>query len=195
MAIIEPNVANVFAGPTVLYLAPAHTAPPSLASVPSANQWTTAGFQPCGYTEDGWEFVTTPSVKDFTPDEAISPIIQLVTGIKVEIKGTLWENTLENLSKAIALATLSDPALGIKTLSVGSGNPLAEYALGFQGPAPGGQTDRVINVWRVNVTSAISQKYQRKDISKLACTFTALTDSTKPAGSDVYQVVDFNAGS
>ena len=29
----EPNAANVFAGPTVLYTAPAATAPPSLASL------------------------------------------------------------------------------------------------------------------------------------------------------------------
>lgn len=191
----EPNSANVFAGPTALYLAAAATAPPSLATLPAASAWTTAGYSLVGYTDSGVEFVTTPSVKDIIPDEVISPILQLVTGVKVEIKATLLEPTLENLQRAIALSALTNPGLGIKTLSIGSGNPLKEFALGFQGPAPGGATDRVITVWRVNVSSAIAQSYQRKDVAKLACVFSALADSTKASGRDIYEVTDFNAGS
>lgn len=193
--IIEPNVSNIIAGPTVLYLAAAGTAPPSLASIPAASDWLTAGFKPCGYSENGVDFVTTPSVKDFTPDESLAPVKQLVQGLKVEVKIALWESHLENLERAISMSLLSNPGTGIKTLSVGSGNSLKEFALGFQGAGPGGLLARVVNVWRVNVTSPTTQSYQRKDISKLPSTFSALTDSTKAPGRDVYEITDFNAGS
>lgn len=191
----EPNVANVFAGPTALYLAAVGTAPPSLATPPADADWLTAGFKRLGYTDSGVDLVSTPSVKDITPDETISPILQIITGVKADFKVTLYEATIENLNRAIALTALTNPGSGIKTLGLGSGNPLITWALGFQGPAPGGATDRVIVAWRVQVTSAITQSYQRKDISKLACTFSALADSSQASSQDVYKVVDFNAGS
>jgi hypothetical protein len=194
--IVEPNTANVFAGPTVLYLAPAHTAPPSLATIPpTSTDWTTAGFAAVGYTSDGVEFSTTPAVKPIVPDEVISPVLQIITDLKFEVKAKLLERHLENLARATAMATLTNPGTGVKTLNVGSGNPLAEYVLGFQGPAPGGPTDRVIIVWRVQVISAVSQHYMRKDAPTLDCTFSALADSTKPSTQDVYQITDFAAGS
>jgi hypothetical protein len=191
----EPNAANVFAGPTVTYLAAAGTAPPSLATQPTPATWIAAGYNPIGYTENGVDFISTPSVKDIIPDEVITPILQIITGIKAEIKVVLFEPTLENLERAIGLSFLTNPGTGIKTLGLGSGNPLKTFRLGFQGAAPGGAAARVIVAWRVQVISAITQSYQRKDVSKLACTFSALTDSTQPVASDVYLVTDFNAGS
>lgn len=191
----EPNVANVFAGPTVTYLAPAGTAPPSLATQPSPATWIAAGYSPIGYTENGVDLVSTPSVKEIIADESISPLIYLVTAIKAEIKVTLFEASIENLARAISCTVLTNPGTGIKTLGLGSGNPLVAFRLGFQGAAPGGQGSRVIVAWRVQVTSAITQSYQRKDISKLACTFSALSDSSQATTEDVYKVTDFNAGS
>lgn len=191
----EPNAANVFAGPTALYLATVGTAPPSLAALPADSDWITAGWKRLGYSDSGVDIVSTPTVKDIIPDEVISPILQIITAVKAEFKVTLYEPTIENLSRAIALTALTNPGSGIKTLGLGSGNPLITWALGFQGPAPGGATARVIVAWKVQVISAITQSYQRKDISKLACTFSALTDSTQASSQDVYKVVDFNAGS
>lgn len=191
----EPNVANVFAGPTVTYLAPAGTAPPSLATQPSPATWIAAGYSPIGYTDNGVDFISTPSVKDVIPDEVITPILQIITGIKAEIKVTLFEPTLENLERAIGLSFLTNPGTGIKTLGLGSGNALKIFRLGFQGAAPGGQAARVIIAWRVQVVSAITQSYQRKDVAKLACTFSALSDSSQASTEDVYKVTDFNAGS
>lgn len=189
----EPNAANVFAGPAVLYVAAVGTAPPSLAALPIATDWS--AWQALGYTETGIELVTTPSVKDITPDEEISPVLQLVTAVKVEVKATLMECTIENLSRAISLSVLVNPGTGIKTLSYGSGNSLQQFAIGIQGPAPGGASDRVITVWKANLVSASTQAYSRKSEAKLAVVFTALADSTKLAGRNIYEVTDFNAGS
>jgi len=180
-----------------MWIAASGTPPPSFATKPANADWIAAGFRAVGYTESGVDIVTTPATKDFTPDEAIAPILTTVTGIKVEVKATLWETNLENINVATALSSLSNPGLGIKTLSVGSGNPLLEWAIGIQSASPGQNFSdgSVTMVWRVNVTSAISLNRSRKDIAKLACTFNALTDSSKSSGVDVYETIDFTAGS
>lgn len=191
----EPNVSNLTAGPSVLYLAASGTAFPSLAAKPTPTNWATAGFLAVGFTESGIECLETPSVKDITPDEMITVAKQIPTGIKYEIKMTLLEATIENLNRALAFASLSNPGLGIKTLSVGSANALQEFALGIQGPSVGGSDDRVVTVWRVNSLAAVGNSYTRKDVTKVPVTFTALADTTKATNRDVYEIVDFNAGS
>lgn len=203
MSTVEPNASNIFAGAVAIYLAAAATAiplaagspPPFFTAKPAAADWLSAGFARVGYTEDGFTLISTPSTKDFTPDELIVPALTIVTANKAEAKCTLWEPTLDNLKRAIALTTLSNPGLGIKTLGLGSGNPLSEFVMACQGPSPNGVDTRVAVLWRVNVVSAITQQSRRGDISKLACSFNALSDSTKPTGYDVYAITDFNAGS
>jgi hypothetical protein len=190
----EPNVANVIIGPAVIYAAVYGTAFPALTTKPTASSWVSP-WTPLGYTESGVSLSESPATKDFTPDETITPIKKIVTGIGGEVKFTLWEATLENLSKALALASLANPGTGIKTLSVGSGNPIVEYALGIQGAGVGAADGRIITIFRAVSVSAVDQVYSRKDITKLACTFTMLADSTKASTQDVFQVVDFGAGS
>jgi hypothetical protein len=191
----EPNSANVFAGAVVVYAAPAGTAPPSLASQPTPAQWLSAGFSPVGYTDTGCELVSTPAVKDVIPDESISPVLQIITSVKAEMKVTLIEATIENLNRAIGLTLFTNPGLGIKTLGLGSGNPLVFWRMALQGPSPGGAASRVVIAWRTQVISAITQAYSRKSESKLACAFSCLTDSSQPVGSDIWQITDFGVGS
>jgi hypothetical protein len=191
----EPNAANVFAGPAVLYVAPAATPPPTLTTPPTATTWGAAGFQAVGYSDDGVEFVTTPGVKPIVPDEVISPVLQIITDLKVEVKMKLLERHIENLARVTAMSLLTNPGTGTKTMAVGSGNPLTEFVLGFQGPSPSGASNRVIMVWRAQIISAITAKYQRKDVPAFDVTWSALSDSTKAATRDVYEVTDYNAGS
>ena len=191
----EPSASNIIAGPVSIYLAATGTAFPSLATAPAAADWATAGFKAVGYTEAGAEITDTPTVLAVKPDEVIGVAKQFPTDLKTEIKLTLLEATLENWSRAVALASLSNPGSGTKTMSVGSGNPLQEFALGLQGTGPGGANDRVATIWRVNSLAAVTVNFARKKNSVIAVTFTALVDSTKSSGYDVYQVVDFNAGS
>jgi len=191
----EPNSANVFAGPVVLYSAPAHTPPPTLTTPPTSTTWTAAGFKAVGYTGDGVEVTNTPGVKPIVPDEAISPVLQIITDIKLEVKAKLLERHIENLALATGLSILTNPGTGTKTMGVGSGNALPEFVLGFQGPSPSGVMNRVMVVWRAQVVSASTQHYMRKDVPSLDVTFSALTDSTQAATEDVYKVIDYNAGS
>lgn len=193
---IEPNALQLVIGPIIIYFAPSPATFPTLtAAAPNDAAWTTAGFSRVGYTEDGASISSTPSTKDFIPDELITPAKTVITGVKAELKMTLWENTLENLERAVGLSLLTNPGTGIKTLGFGSGNVLKEYAIGLQTPGIGGPASRVYTIWRANSVSTIEQKYTRKDISKIACTFNLLTDSTKPTAQDVFGIVDFNAGS
>lgn len=191
----EPNAANVFAGATKLFLAPAATAPPTLTTPPTDTTWGTAGFLNIGYTDDGVDIISTPGVKPIVPDEVISPVLQIITDLKVEVKTKMLERHIENLAKVTPMASLSNPGTGTKTMSVGSGNPLVEYVLGFQGASPSGAMNRVMMVWRVQQISAITQHYMRKDVPPFDVTFSALSDSTKAVGRDVYEVTDYNAGS
>jgi hypothetical protein len=192
---VEPNVANVFSGPAAIYIAPYPATFPTLTAKPTAADWATAGFTRVGYTEAGLDVTVTPSTKDIIADESIVPLKTLITAIKVEAKCTLMEATLENLERTVALSVISNPGTGIKTLSVGSGNSLKEFALGMQGPGPGGADDRVFCLWRSNVTSATTQSYKRADVSKIAATFNGLSDSTKATTVDVCECIDYNAGS
>jgi hypothetical protein len=191
----EPNSAQVFAGPVVVYLAPGGTAPPSLAAQPTPSNWLSAGFSPVGYTDTGAELVSTPAQKDVIPDEVISPVLQIITSVKAELKVVLLEATIENLNRAIGLTQFTNPGLGIKTLGLGSGNPLVFWRIGLQGPSPGGAASRVILAWRTQVISAVTQSYSRKTESKLACAFSCLSDSSQPVGQDVWLITDFGVGS
>lgn len=192
----EPNVANALVGQVLLYVAPTGTAFPVLTTTaPNDAAWIAAGFRQLGYTESGATIDSNVSKKDFTPDETIVPILTTITGVGAEVKATLWEAHLENLVFAMPLTVLTNPGTGIKTMSLGSGNPLKQWAVGLQGAGPGGPTSRVWTVWKVQSVSTTSVGMTRKDISKVAITMSALTDSTKATTRDVFDVVDFNAGS
>lgn len=190
------DAANVIAGPGVMYLAASGTAIPSLASLPVT--WT--GFTSPGYTDDGVEFVYTPTFKDITVDEEMAPVQKILVGEKLEINVKMAESTLINLQKAIAGSSLVQGA-SVSTLYLGSPNSTTEWVLGFQGPAPGleanaGTLGRVIIVYRVKATAAVTFKYQRKDKIIYNVKFEALADSTQSAGQRLSKIVDFNpAGS
>ena len=100
---VEPNVANVFAAPALIYVAPYQTTFPSLAAKPTAADWATAGFRRIGYTEAGMDITVTPATKDVIADESITPLDTLITGIKVEAKTTMMESSLENLEIAVSM--------------------------------------------------------------------------------------------
>lgn len=191
----EPTAQNVIVGPVVLYIAAYGTGFPALTAKPTASSWTTAQFSLMGYTEDGASLNITPAKKDFTPDELLTPIKTIPTGLTGELKVTLWETNAENLQRVIAMSTVANPGTGIKTVSVGSGNPLQEWAIGVQGAGVGAADGMVWTIFRATSVSAVEIKKTRKDISKLAATFTLLSDSTRANTSDVAQIIDFSAGS
>lgn len=184
------DVANVIAGSGQLFLAPSGTALPALTSLPVT--WT--NFTSPGYTDDGVEFVYTPTFKDITVDEEMAPVQKLLTAEKLEINVKLAETTLQNLVKAIAGASLVEGA-GISTLYLGSASSPSQWVLGFQGPAPlaNGNATRIIVVYRVIGTAAVTAKYQRKDKVIYNVKFEALADSTQSAGQRLCKMIDYNS--
>jgi hypothetical protein len=184
------DATNVIAGSGIMYLAPAGTAVPSIASLPIT--WT--GFDSPGYTDDGVEFVYSPTFKDITVDEEMSPVDKLLTAEKLEVNVKLAETTLKNLQKAIAGSSLVE-GVGISTLYLGSASSTQEWILGFVGPAPlaNGNASRVILLWRVKATAAVTFKYQRKDKVIYTVKFEALADSTKSAGQRLAKIQDYNS--
>lgn len=191
----EPNQQNVIVGPIVLYVAPYGTAFPSLVAKPTASSWTTAGFSLVGYTADGAELTITPAKKDFTPDETLTPIKSIPTGLTGELKVTLMESHLENIQRVTAMSIIANPGTGIKTVSIGSGNALTEWSIGVQGQGVGAVDGMVWTIFRATSVSAVALKKTRKDITQLAATFTLLSDSTRANTLDVAQIIDFSAGS
>jgi hypothetical protein len=196
------DAANVIVGSGTAYYAPKGTALPSLTTIPSASTWTSAGFTPFGYTDDGVQFTHTPTFKEIEVDEEMAAIDNRLIKEKLEVGIKLAESTLLNLAVAIPGSTLTEGPT-TSTLTVGSpSNPeLGEYVLAFQGPAPGSETNagtlgRVIVVYRVKNTAAVTHHAQRKDKVIYAVKFDAMADSSKSAGQRLYEVIDYNpAGS
>ena len=196
------QTANVIAGSGALYLAPSGTALPTLTTMPTDSTWTGAGFTGSGYTDDGVTFVYTPQVKDIEVDEEMSPVQILLVGEKLEVELKFAEVTLNNLLRSIAGSSLVEGS-GVSTLYLGS--PLQanvqQYVAGFMGPAPGteanaGVTGRVIVIYRLVATAAVTMHWQRKDKLVYNVKFTALANSTQTAGQKLGYITDYNqAGS
>jgi len=202
MSVPQFQASNVIAGAGFMYLAPAGTAIPDLSTMPTDSTLQSAGFVPSGYTDDGVQFTYTPQTKDIDVDEEMSPVQILLIGEKLEINLKFAEVTLNNLLRAIAGSSLVEGA-GISTLYLGSPaqSSVQEYVAIFMGPAPGteanaGTTGRVIAVYRIKSTGAVTHHAQRKDKVVYAVKFTALADSTKSAGQRLAKIIDYNqAGS
>lgn len=196
------DAANVIVGSGTAYIAPKGTALPALTSQPTASTWTSAGFTPVGYTDDGVSITYTPTFKDIDVDEEMAPVDKRLIAEKLEVSIKLAEATLLNLLTAIPGGTLTDGP-SVSTLTIGSpSNPdQGEFVIGFQGPAPGLETNagtlgRVFVVYRVKQVAAVTHHAQRKDKVIYAVKFDALADSSRAAGNRLMEVIDYNpAGS
>jgi hypothetical protein len=196
------DAANVIVGSGQAYIAPKGTALPTLTTQPTESTWTSAGFIPFGYTDDGVMITYTPTYKDIDVDEEMAPIDKRLIAEKLEVTVKLAEATLLNLLTAIPGGTLTEGAT-TSTLTVGSPSDpdQGEFVLAFQGPAPGleanaGTMGRVFVIYRVKNSSAVSHHAQRKDKVIYSVKFDALAQSANAAGNRLMEVIDYNpAGS
>lgn len=187
------NVANVIAGSALLYLAPKGTALPSLLTHPI--NWAGASFDTIGYTSTGVQLIYTPTFKDITVDEEMSPVNQILSAEKAEVKVDLAEATIQNLQKVITGSTLTPAGGGRQILTFGSPTQaqVTEWVLGFEGPSPEGSDTAVGILYRVKNTAAVTIHYQRADKVVYSVTWTALADSTKPSGQRLGQIDYYTA--
>lgn len=193
---------NVIVGYGFLYTAPKGTALPSLVTQPNAAAWASAGFAQAGYTDDGVTFEYEPTFKDIVVDESMSVIDKKLIGEKLLVSVKMAEATLLNLAASIAGSTISENAT-TTTLTLGNpSNPSAgEIVIAFQGPAPVSQAGintlgRVFVVYRAKAIAKVSYHAQRKDKVVYNVQWEALADSTKAAGGQLSEIIDWNpAGS
>jgi hypothetical protein len=188
---------NVIVGSGIMYTAPKGTALPTLTTKPTPSTWASASFTASGYTDDGVTYTYTPTFKLIEVDESMSPIDIRLIGEKLEITVKLAEVTLLNLKASIAGSTLTENAT---TSTLTLGNPTdpsqGEIVLAFQGPAPTtivptGVDARVFVVYRAKSTAAVSYHAQRKDKVVVTVKFEALADSTKAAGNQLSEIIDY----
>ena len=193
----EPDATQVVAGHGTLYVAPLGTTLPTLDSTPGEYPvvWP-AGWVQVGYTDDGIDMVYTPTVKDITVDEEMSPVAKLLTEEKMSIEAKLAEATLANLNRAISASTYTDDSAGAGKAQVfKAGSGVINYVMvGVQGPAPGTNLARVIIVYKAVATAAVQMKMQRKDKVVIPVKFEGVADSTKPAGQRLFEIVDIAQG-
>jgi hypothetical protein len=135
-----------------------------------------------GYTENGFELVTTPVVKEITPVELIAPALQIITGAKVGTKFVLMEPSQKTCGVRWAC-----PRSGIKTIGLGSGGALNELVIACQGHARSGHGGLAHQC-----SQRSDRQFKAQGITKLACTFLALSDSSKAPGYDVFIVEDYS---
>jgi hypothetical protein len=190
----EPTATQIIAGPATLYVAPVGTTLPATSSPATWPPVWPAGWAKVGYTEKGVDFIYTPTIKGFTPDEEATEVYDILEKIKAEISTTLWEATIENYNTAISSGVFTDDG-AVRKLAVG-GLVLRYLAIGFQGPAPVSDsmsspastpTGRVIIMQKAIVTSAVSVNMSRQDIQKFAVKW----DARKIAGQDLYDLFEY----
>lgn len=190
---------NVIKGSGSLYLALTSDAGavtflnsiPGLTVAPVEADWTGAGFVGAGYTDSGVNFSHAGTWKDITVDEEFDPVDQLLTAQKTEVQVKLAEGTIENLAKAIAGSTLTGTTTKVLRFGSPTQGQILEFLIGFQGPNPAGDADRVLGFFRAKNTASASHNYQRTDKVILDVIFSCLADSTQAAGEKTGFCVDF----
>jgi stage V sporulation protein SpoVS len=188
---------NVIAGSGLLRIAPIGTALPSIDGTVYPPVWPAAWVQ-TGYTDQGIDLSYEPTFKDITVDEELGPIKMKLTAEKAFFSCVMAEATLENINKAIAgsgLVINTATTTHTKTLGVGSAATDIEMMVGFEGLAPSSALDRVIICTRAKATAKIAMKMQRTDKTVVALEFMCLADSTLPAGSRLFRIIDFGNAS
>lgn len=190
----EPDVTQILSGPGVLYVAPLGSTLPVVDATGEYPVVWPVAWRAVGYTDSGIDIVYTPSLKTINVDEEASPVGDILTTEKFEIKATLAEATLENLQQAISASTYTDDsaahsALLLKGGQTGSTFPLTYVMVGAQGPGPGTNKARVVLVQKAIPMGAISLKMTRKDNVKFAVTF----EARRVNGQPLYEIVDLTS--
>ena len=182
--------AQVIVGSATMYVAPLGTTLPNMdGTLPIV--WP-AGWEQVGFTDDGVTFNGAIGMKDIKVDERRAPIRKTIDSEKITVAAALAEATLANMHYALPGSTLTSGA-DVIHLKGGGSEDFDEVMVGFQGPAPGTNQTRVLVIFKAVNTANLGMKYQRGDKTVINVEFEALSDTTKPAGEDMYDYADVTA--
>lgn len=193
----EPDVTQVIAGPAVVYVAALGSTLPTLDGHGEYPIVWPVAWKAIGYTDGGVDAVYTPTFKEIDVDEEASPVGDILTKEKYEIKLTFAEATLKNYSASISACTYTDDSAANEAIFVKGGQngnpvqyPLTYTMVGVQGPAPGTNLARIIILQKALPSGAVSLKMTRKDNQKFGVTFSARRINGQP----LYQLTDLTVG-
>jgi hypothetical protein len=152
---------------------------------------STSGYRNVGYTSTGLELMFTPNFGEVTVDQILDTARLYKQGMKVELKTSFAEATLENLLFSIAAKSSALNTSGnTKTLDLVSGDigevPL-EAGIIAVGPGTGdatlsATTERVYIGYRVLSIQNVSVVAKRDAATEFAVTFRLLPDDNANYG-------------
>lgn len=147
-----------------------------------------------GFTSDGLELSYEPDYLDVEVDQLLDSAALFQTALKVSLKTSFTEATLENLSRVMAIAAPVGTAPN-QALKLGGGSlgafPL-ERSLIAVGPSPrhaSGTTERRYYARRVLSVEASSHKLARAEVTAFPVSFRLLPDPTY-TGQEYGVIVD-----
>lgn len=186
----EPDATQLVAGSGVLYVAVLGTALPTFDAHGEYPVVWPAGWHAVGYTEDGIDFVYTPTVKPLHVDEETAPVLDVLTEEKAHLAAKLSEATLANLNRAISASLLTDDSTAESDINLKAGSKALNYTMvGVDCPAPGTNLRRVIVFQKALTTAAVSLKIQRKDKVVIPTQF----EARQLSGQPLFQIHDFTS--
>lgn len=163
----------------------------------------TTNWANVGFTSDGLELSYEPDYLDVEVDQLLDSAALFQTALKVSLKTTFTEATLENLARAMAFKTsgVSSTEGGLvgtapdQTLKLG-GSALGAFPLERSliavGPSPRqttGTTERRYYARRVLSVEAVSHKLSRNEVTSFPVSFRLLPDPTY-TGQEYGVIVD-----
>jgi hypothetical protein len=199
MAYTRGNSAQIIVGAAALFThksgpltgsttAPAFEATKSYKdTVTAASNWTNVG-----YTSTGLELMFTPNFGEVTVDQILDTARLYKQGMKVELKTSFAEATLENLLFSIAgkASQLTDDKKELTIAAGDIGEVPVEAGLIAVGPGTGdatasANTERVYVAYRVLSIQNVSVAAKRDAATEFAVTFRLLPDDNANYGKIV----------
>lgn len=190
------TLANLLAGPGMLYVAPVGESLPELNDIDSgiitpAGNWSALGYR----TEPGLLMEYNPGLEKVMIEEATGPVKMNLHEEEVLLSSGLAERDMQAYKDAISALTTSQTAAGASqtaqdVFSLGGGT-VREVQLLFIGKSPEGYS-RAIVAWKAVAQGKISDKYSKK-FAGINAQWMVLSDPSKSAGQQLLKVIDITA--
>lgn len=152
--------------------------------------WDTNGID-IGCTDGGIQIAYEAERQDVFCDQSLTPVTSFISAESVEISFTMRELNIENLQRAIENTTLTSTA-SAKCLDVGGDTSFVPIPLKVEVDFNDASGRRfVYTFFMVRSTGGLDVTYgERENPAQADVTFTAFADTTKPAGQQLFSVVE-----
>lgn len=196
------DVKNIIVGAAELFVSPSgsgRTQDPTFATGGSAATTTgsdlkdAAKFTNVGYTSEGVEISYEPDYGEVTVDQLLDAARLFKQGLRVSVRTSMVEGTLDNMNIAFGQASTALTSNG-STLNIAAGalgDAPAERTIVFVGQAPtsGTAKERVYVARRVVQVETVAHSLRRTEATMFPVNFRCLPSDTY-SGSEYGKVVD-----